>query len=531
MKKFLILISSVVLLSACTESLLEPFTPGVIQSEEVATQTSGQLQTVLNTGYNILTNREEAVFTSVFTDEAVPGFNNGGQGISGESNYFNFQVLPDSDTDAIWASSYSATAYFNLVLKYVDVIKPASAGDVLLLKRIKGDALVMRAFAHAKVLPYFSGNLTADNALAGIVADSWEGSKAFESKKPRATNAVYYAFVQKDLDDAIAIYSDPNVPTAAAADRAFQPGISLAQALKARMFLYRKDYVNAELFANQVINTSGVTIAPRLALATVFHTHTSPPTMEVIYKLRRTVQQNGQGSNLHNGWVSVANRRTGSPFYEVSRSLFNVLNPTNAPTAVGVNDSRAFLVVRSSAAPPSVDGSLINPLWATDPNVLGGDILVTFKHGGASAATATNGFNPDFIQVRISEMHFIVAEARAYANDFPAVSNRLKFITDRRLVNPTAALIFANRQEALRAILDERRKELCFEGFRFVDLKRLYQDAGLTAFDRHPVDYIGLQFPGGNPANFVFTNNSKWALPIPQTEINANPNAAQNPGY
>lgn len=531
MKKFLILISSVILLSACSESLLEPFTPGEILDEGIAIQTSGQLQSVLNTGYNIMTNREEAVFTSVYTDEAVPGFNNGGQGVSGGSNYFNFQVLPDSNAGDIWGTNYAATAYFNLVLKYVDVIKPTSTSDVLLLKRIKADALVMRAFAHTKVLPYYSGNLTSDNALAGIIANKWEGSTAFSSKNPRSTNAVYYAFVHKDLDDAIAIYADPNVPTPSLIERNFQPGISLARALKARMFLYRKDYVNAELFANLVINTSGITIASRTALTTVFHTHDSAPTVEVIFKLRRTGQQNAQGANLHNGWVSVANRRTGSPFYEVSRSLFNVLNPTNAPTVVGVNDSRAFLVTRSSAPPPSVAGSLINPNWATDPNVLGGDILVTFKHGGASAATGTNGFNPDFIQMRISEMHFIIAEARAYADDFLNVGSRLKLITDRRLVNPSAALTFTTRQEALRAILDERRKELCFEGFRFVDLKRLYQDAGLTAFDRHPVDYIGLGFPGGNPSNFVFTNNYKWALPIPQGEINANPNVAQNPGY
>ncbi|MEO0059750.1 MAG: hypothetical protein RLZZ312_1397 [Bacteroidota bacterium] len=326
-----------------------------------------------------------------------------------------------------------------------------------------------------------------------------------------------------DFDNLLPAYNTTTVP-----DRSIYPRLVVAQALKARLFMYRKDYVNAELFANTVITKSGITPVALNGLTALFHATSAPIGNEVIFKLRRTPQNNGQGSNLHNGWVSVANRRNGSPFYEVSRSLFNFLNPTNAQNAAGANDARAFLVTRPAAL---TTGSLINPNWATDTDVLGGDVLVTFKHGGAGAATAANAFNPDFTQIRLSEMHLIIAEARAYALDFPAAANSLKFITDRRLAVVTPALVFTSRQAAIRAILDERRKEFCFEGHRFVDLKRLYVDAGITAFDRHTVDYVGLGYPGGNPANFVFTNNPKWALPIPQTEINANPNCVQNPGY
>ena len=72
---------------------------------------------------------------------------------------------------------------------------------------------------------------------------------------------------------------------------------------------------------------------------------------------------------------------------------------------------------------------------------------------------------------------------------------------------------------------------MCFEGHRYIDLKRLYADAGVTSFDRHPVDYVGLNFPGANPANFTFAGNTRWALPIPLVEFNGNPNMTQNPGY
>ncbi len=68
-------------------------------------------------------------------------------------------------------------------------------------------------------------------------------------------------------------------------------------------------------------------------------------------------------------------------------------------------------------------------------------------------------------------MYFIKAEARAAESDYTGVANALKQITDRRFVTPPALLVLTTDQQAWKAILDERRKELAFEGHRFIDLK------------------------------------------------------------
>lgn len=529
MKKYFSLIIIFISLFSCSDELLDAFTPGVI-TEEISTRDSAELQKVLATALNVLTNREEYVFSSVFTDEAVPGFNNGGQGIGGTSNYYNFQIESNTDVaGAIWRSCYFSLAYTNLILANIDNVVPKDAADGILLRRIKAEALTLRAFAHTKITAYYSPNLTDNNALAGMLANAFYPNNI---QLPRVTNAVMYNFIHTDLNNAIALFPDPNIaiPARPVASKTYYPTIDLAKALKARVFAYQKDYVNAELFANDVITNSGIQIVPRANLGNVFHNHNETANTEVIFRLRRTVQQNTQGSNLHNGWVSVANRRNGSPFYEVGRSLFNVLAPDYDPDVPAVlpNDGRAFLTVRQPA--PTV-GSLIDPNYTTSTNVKESDILVPFKHGGSVATTAANTANPDFIQFRISEMYLIRAEARAYADDYTGVANNLKAITDNRFTTQPAALVLTNRQQALRAVLDERRKELCFEGHRYIDLKRLYVDAGITAFDRHPVDYVGLNFPGANPANFTFAGNTRWALPVPLSELNSNSNIVQNPGY
>lgn len=521
MKKYLGLFIGVFLMSSCNNDVLEPFTPGVITDVETAVRTSADMQRMLNSAQNIMTNRDEYTFTSIFTDEAVPGFNNGGQGIAGSDAYYLYFLNQSSAAPAnIWSSNMAAMARVNIVLERAPAIVPTSAADGLLIQRLVAEARILRALAHLKVMAYFSPDLKNNAALAGVIADR---VFPYNVVLPRVTNGETYAFIHSDLDAAITAYTTASLPAVGATVINTTPSLLLARALKARAYAYKGDYVNAELFANQVI-ASSVVITPRTGLATVFHTHTNAVTSEVIYKFKRTVQQNLQGSNLHNGWVSVSNGRDGSPFYEVSRSLYNAL--VNAP---GV-DGRTNIIVRPAGGGA---GSLIDPNYATSTAVKDSDILVPFKHGGAGAATATNGFNPDFIQVRISEMHMIKAEARANAGDFAGVATSLKVITDNRFTTPPAQLTLTSATQAWKAILDERRKEFAFEGHRFIDLKRLYALAGVNNFDRDPADYAptGLNYPGANPSFFPFANNNKWALPIPNSEMNANASFIQNPGY
>ena len=67
---------------------------------------------------------------------------------------------------------------------------------------------------------------------------------------------------------------------------------------------------------------------------------------------------------------------------------------------------------------------------------------------------------------------------------------------------------FTSKQALLDAILLERRVELTFEGERLFDLQRLQKDIQGLPFDANVITF-----------------------PIPQEEIDANPNITQNPAY
>lgn len=501
---------------------LDPFTPGSL-TEEIAITKSSDLNRLLNTGMSFMTNRTEYVFSSIFTDEAALGFNNGGQGRNLEYVFLMQQTDPNATT--IWKSNYYALARLNRAITFSPSIVPVNAADTQIINRIKAEALILRAICHLKIVSYYSPDPKNNDALAGVLANRIIST----AETPvRATNGAFYASIHADLDEAIAIYATNTAPAYTA--KTIKPSLTLAKAMKARAFALKGDYPNALSLANQVIATPGLTLAStQIEYSAVFHTHNEVAGKEVIFRLKRTAAQNTQGGNLHNGWCSVTNRRNGSPFYEVSRALYNKYTNGGTILPAAVTDFRFQTSIFFSTS--ATTSSLIDPGYATATDVRNSDVIVLQKHGGQAATTATNGFNPDFMVSRLSEMYFIKAEAEVAAGNLAAAGTTLKVILDARFPVAQTAPVFASAQAAWKGILDERRKELSFEGFRYIDLKRLGALAGAT-LDRDPSDYASSSWalPGANPSNLPITSY-KYALPIPQDELNANGVIQQNPGY
>lgn len=517
----LFLLSAGMLFVSCDNDLVEPYTPGQL-TEDVALRTSSDLRQLMNSSYAQIASRNEAVDVSVFTDEVSIGFGNGGQGLS---NDYIFLMNPGSALPSnIWVENYFALSRLNRVIKYADIIVPSSTTDAQAIANIKAQALTMRAYSHLKLLSYFTTNMKDDNALAAILAD-----KVFlpaENQNTRSTNAVFYSKIHSDLDAAISLFiANPSPFSNVFANQWFAKG------LKARAYAYKGDYTNALTFANDVIANSGLVLANPAQYRQLFFSDNQPANVEVLFKLRRTPVQNAQASNLHNGWVSLVPNLGGSPFYEMSRSLHNVLNPSNLANVTTLGDVRANVNIAPS--------SVIDPAYLTSTNIRDSDKIIINKHGGVAtgtttwAATAGNSNNNDFKLMRLSEMYLIRAEAYADpANlSLPSVASNIKSILDARFGSAQVAPSYGTPAQAWAGILNQRRIELSYEGHRFIDLKRLGTLAG-QGIDRHPVDYNvpTANYPAANPVNLPLSS-FKWALPIPQVEINVNSAVQQNPGY
>lgn len=507
-------------LTSCNNDLLNPYTPGSL-TQEVAITTVNDLNLLLNSAYANVNSRSESEGVSIFTDEVGIGSSNGGQGISDD---YIFQMTPDSFlSESIWDNNYFALSRINRVITFAGNVVTTNQTDADAVKRILAQAYSLRAYCHLQILAYYSTDMTSDTALAGVLAD--KVVTAVTSKNlQRNTNKEFYTLIQGDLDKAVALFDATGTTTVnkVAANKFFALG------LKARAFEYRGDYPNAEIFANRVINESGLILAnDAVSYQQIFFTDNELGNVETIFRLKRVPSANGQGYNLHNAWVSIRPNATGSAFYEISRALFNKV-AANPNPVTGVPDDVRY---RTMVAPSST----IDPNYATSPDYRNTDVLIINKHGGVAtgtntaAVTQTNGFNNDIKIMRLSEMYLIRAEARVVASDLPGAATAVNVIKKARLNTVPAA--YASPQVAWKGILDERRIEFAYEGYRFIDLKRIGTKAG-SGIDRNPADYSSssANYPGGNPANLPLTSY-KFALPIPRSELNANQVITQNPGY
>ena len=323
MKKYLgfFILCTTFFLTSCDEDLLDTYSPGAL-TEEVAVQTSADLGRLMNAAYILLTPTSEIEFNSIFTDEASIGYANGGQGLDD-----NFAFLLNSASDSpnsIWISNYVTLSNVNRVIKFANNVVPVDAADQELINSYKAEAYTLRAHCHIQLIAYFSTNPKDRNALGPIISNDVFPASYLGV---RATNGAVYDLIDADLAAADALYA-----TVTSAPNPIFANKNFTTALKARVNAMRGDYANALVFANQVINTSGLSLATFANYASVFHTDSNPANVEVIFKLKKQTGQTKTGSI----WASVNSTITGSSFFEVGRSLFNVVNTTNYASASNV---------------------------------------------------------------------------------------------------------------------------------------------------------------------------------------------------
>lgn len=491
MKKinFILLALIVSFFSSC-EDAIDIIQPGEL-GPDVTFQTVDDLQLGLNGVYAAVAGENPIAFSTVFTDEVAIGFANGGQGLNGGEYVFNLNAA-SIDAANIWYSNYSLINRANRVIAGAALVTPTAANEAR-YKDILAQAHILRAWGHFVLLSHFSTDLTSDSALGVIKLDF---VPLVTDQLPRNTNGEVFALINEDLNFVSSLSTNAANPSRTLVSTDF------VKAFRARMAAYRGNYAAVTALADELI--AAYPLTPRSAtvadqntsLYLNIWTDVAIPTAtqnEVIFKLERV-----PGNRLINAtWASVNSTVNGSPFYEMSTVLYNLLNNTNDIRR------RAFLS-------PSSDP-------ATNRLVIG-------KYPGSGGIVQLN----DIKIFRTPEMYFLKAEALAEASNFTGVAAQLQSVTNARFVAGTAPVIAvpASKQAAFAEILKQRRIELCFEGHRYLDLKRLGVKAGVS-IDRAPADcsvYNACTIPN---TDFRFT------MPIPFTELSANTGIKdqQNPGY
>ncbi|GAB3636636.1 RagB/SusD family nutrient uptake outer membrane protein [Hymenobacter arcticus] len=409
-------------------------------------------------------------------------------GGGGAADGIEFQQL---DNYSIPASNPVTTSHFqraylgigaaNQVLARV----PAIDMDATLKNRCLGEAEFLRAFYYFALVRGFG-----DVPLVLTPAAS-PGEVANVTRTPAAQ---VYAQIELDLKDAIT-----KLPATYSGDDIGHATKWAATALLAKVYLTENKMSDAAIQAQAVIAGSGKTLWANYGDNFKLENENGQESLfEVQYKSGlNQYTLDGPGSGINEFWGA---RFFGNP-YVVSGGGYG-FNIPEQEFVLGyeTGDTRKApsIFVPGDKYP---DGQVQPAKLEGDPN---GYNVRKFYAG----ATSTIWDSPLNVPVlRLSEMYLIKAEALGATADGYAALN----VVRKRAGLPDRTA--ANTTNYLATILKERRYELAFEMDRWYDMKRtntLVTDPNLIA-------------KGIKPFNVL--------LPIPQAEIDVNPNLTQNAGY
>jgi starch-binding outer membrane protein, SusD/RagB family len=409
----------------------------------------------------------------------------------------------------MYSSPYRAITSCNYFLDNVDKAPVADARKNV----YKAEVRFIRALAYFDLVQDFGGVPIYRNFFTTLD----------EAKIPKSTKNQVYAFVQEDLDFAIANLPDDKYNGHAVKGSAL--------GLKARVLMTEQKWSDAVPLLQQVMSSGKFALSNNYAalFRTAGQTNAAVNT-EIMFSTQYLATTNPQrtspgaaGMDIELGWYSLL-----QPYqdlindYEMTDGKSITESPLyNAATPYANRDPRLDLSVK---LPGETWRNSSGTAWTGSYSSFTGYLVekyVDLSKAPFTTATATTT-DQDYIHLRYADILLMYAEAKNEVSGPDAtVYAAMNSVRARTGISmPAVDQVKYNTQAKLRDyIRHERRVEFAFEGQRYNDLKR---------WNIAHIKLPTLQTPAGKP--LVFTQNN-YVLPFQQSELDNNPQLVQNPGY
>jgi len=428
----------------------------------------------------------QSVVSGIYTRMSAGSFFQGGAGISLTMGLAADELINISSNNSslgsfylnsyapitpppFWSEFYKELFFCNTA---INGISGSSAITDGVKKQLIGEVKFLRAYIY-----FYAVNLYGTPPLT--TTDDYTVNNVLPNSTP---DAIYKQIIQ-DLTDAQVALAD-NVYVDASSNTVtdrVRPNKQVASAMLARVYLYLKDWKNAETQASSVISNANYTLVGNLNQVFL------RASKETLWALQPV-------SQLYLNTID-ANYLIVNASYVISTQL--PLN-NNLVKAFETGDARLT--------------NWVGTFTTTTAPVTTYSYANKYKVASLSSTIAVTEYP---IVMRFAEQYLIRAEARAQQNNLSGAAADINMIRSRAsLANTTAS----SQSDMLDAIAHERQVELFSEwGHRWFDLKRTNKlDAVMSVVTPQK---------GGTWSSF------EQLMPIPPDDIRADPNLKQNPGY
>lgn len=397
----------------------------------------------------------------------------------------------------IWQGYYRAITNNNIAIEGFNQITPASATETDDLNRYKGDAYLARAYYYSQLIQYFAKPYEAASAATDLgvpLVLNYDVSL----QPARATVKQVYDQILSDIAQAKTLLAKVNGVQGSAR---FTKDV--ATALEARVKLNMQDWAGAKAAADALINSGTYPLINTQAEFTSYWQ--ADGKKESILQLQVIAPNELANTNsIYLGLVASTGRFT----------------PDFIPTQ-GTVDKYETADIRKAAyfaqKPVTIQGINYSNVW-----------LVNKYPGNPSLFTgATTNYQHMPKVFRIAEMYLISAEAGARSGNAAAEADALVKLNTLRVSRGLTALSGLTAGDLFNAVKEERFRELAFEGFRLLDLKRWHEGFTRTA----PQNTSMLTSGAGYYDLTIPANHNKFVWGIPSNDISINKNLIQNQGW
>jgi len=424
--------------------------------------------------------------SDIFAGNSVVGAGGGTDGIETVEEA-NFTTDPSNQGVLdLWRGPWPGILYCNLVIKNV----PGINMDTTLRNRVVGEAKFLRANYYFILVRYFGD-------LPIITTPQSPSDNLYPARSPKQD--VYNLIIQ-DLKDAINLLPSRDTYSGADVGRASKGS---AVGLLAKVYLTLKDYADVVPLCQQVTSLGYALNANYAENFDPAHKNSVESLFEVQYSGGTTY---GFFDDLNQAsWTSTFMGPRNTTFVGGAYGW-------NQPTQEFVDSYEAGDVRKDKTilyqGCPDFNGNIYSSVYSTTGYNVRKFLVPT------SVSPQYNTSNEDFPVLRYADVLLMEAEAMNELGQTTQAETPLNQVRLRAGLPE----IHGQSQSAMRnTILRERRMELAFEGDRWFDLIRV--DNG----------QYGLNFLHSIGKTNATSKN--LLMPIPQVELDANPNLTQNPGY
>ncbi len=459
--------------------------------------------TIVKDGGNTGLLRQFFNLQEITTDEA--GWNFTGDTDPLGLHQFTFNGSTQAVAGCYYKAYYIITVCNNFIQESTDsklTGRGFSGADVATIKGYRAEARYLRAFNYWILMDLFGNVPFADESIV-------VGSGVIPKQIKRAD---LFNYIETELKATEADLAAPKSNEYGRVDKAADWALLARMYLNAQVYTGTPKYTEAATYAKKVID-AGYTLHP---------------------KYKELMLADNYLNTDENIWMLIFD---GKYTQSYSGTTFLVHAPAGVPgDSSGTNGSWNCMRFTEQFVNKFDAADIRGQFWTNGQQKDMDQLINAYTNGYSSTkyrnktrtgSTNFPNYNDNFTSVdfplfRVSEMYLIYAEAvarGAASGDAGSALNYLKALAVRARPNDPSA---ANTAElTLPYIIDERGRELFWEGFRRSDLIRFGQfttGSYLWAWK-------------GNLRNGRAVDPKYNLFPIPVTDISSNPNLTQNPGY